>query len=383
MSVRKIIHDLIRPFERDFVTHNRIEVSRAALLHNVDLFAKLSGQKMIPVLKANAYGHGIEQVVKALEGRRFPYVAVDAYFEALRVRELSDQPVLIMGAILPENFARMKYDDFAFVVHDEATVHALGQTGKKIPVHLECNTGMNRYGAKMEELEKLVLLILSYENLRLEGVMSHLADSDAEDPHSVKEEVEAFDACVELVMALGAKPSLIHVGQSAGSLKVRSKHANVIRLGIGLYGINPFPKRHRLHPYLRNLRPALKLMSSISKVIELHKGDRVGYNYTFTARRVMKIGVLPLGYYEGLNRALSNEGVVKIGDQFAPIVGKICMNHTMIDLSEVDAKEGDEVIVYSDDPQDKNSLDAIAHEHRLFNYNLLTALSADVRRVLS
>ena len=155
-----------------------------------------------------------------------------------------------------------------------------------------------------------------------------------------------------------------------------------MRLGIGLYGINPFPKSHPLHAKLTGLRPAMRLVSTITKVIELKKGDKVSYNYTFTAPKDMKIGVLPLGYFEGVNRVLSNKGVIKIGDKFTPIVGRVCMNHTMISLEGLEAKVGDEVVVYSNNPKDKNAIDNIEAEHSLFDYSLLTSLSHDIRRLL-
>ncbi len=382
MLLRKQLEKLLKTFERGFAVHNRIEVSRSAILHNVDLFVGLSGMQVIPVLKANAYGHGIKQVAEALKGRKVPYIAVDGYFEALRIRAVSNQPVLVMGAIKPENFKKLGHVNLAYVVGDEEAVHALGKTGKKFKVHLECNTGMNRYGARPDEMTKLTKLILSYKNLTLEGVMSHLADSDGEDPATVDLAVESFDKCVEEVRAAGGNPTILHVAQTAGSLRAKSKYANAMRLGIGLYGINPFPKNHAMHRKLKGLKPALRLVSTVTKVIQLKKGDRVSYNYTFTAPKDMTIGVLPIGYYEGLNRALSNKGTVKIGDKFTPIVGRVCMNHSMISLEVINAKAGDEVIIYSDNPKDVNSIDTIAAGHGLFNYNLLTSLSPDVRRLL-
>jgi len=382
MSIRKTIDTLISKLEKSYVTHNRIEVSRSAVLHNLDLFTSLSQLPAIPVLKGNAYGHGIALVAKALKGHTLPYIAVDGYFEALRIREVSNQPVLIMGAILPENYASVKYNHFTFVVHDQASIHALGKTGKRIKVHLEINTGMNRYGARPDELVYLTKLILNYKNLNLEGIMSHLADSDGHDPGTVDTAVEQFDNCVEAIRQAGAEPTMFHVAQSAGSLKAKSKYANAFRLGVGLYGINPFPRDHALHKSLNDLRPALRLVSTMTKVISLQKGEKVSYNYTFTAPKDMTIGVLPLGYYEGVNRALSNIGCVKIGAQSAPIIGRVCMNHTIVNLDGIKTKVGDEVIVYSGNPYDENSLDAIAQKHGLFNYNLLTALSHDVRRIL-
>lgn len=382
MLLRRQIDKLLKSFEREFVTHNRVEVSRSALRHNLVAFRHLSSQRVIPVLKGNAYGHGIQQVATALKSQDIPYIAVDGYFEALRVREVTRQSVLVMGAILPKNFKHMKYDNFAFVVGDEATIRALGKTGKKINVHLECNTGMNRYGVKPDELETLTKLILRYKNLYLEGVMSHLADSDGTNPKTVNKAVKGFDECVRRIRKAGGNPAYLHVAQSAGSLKAVSKYANSIRLGVGLYGINPFPATHELHKVLEGLRPAMRLISTITKVIELKKGDKVGYNYTFTATKKMKIGVIPMGYFEGVNRELSNKGVVKIGDKFAPIVGRVNMNHTMFSLEGIDAKVGDEVVVYSDNPADPNSIDQIAKTHNLFSYNLLTSLSQDVRHIL-
>lgn len=383
MSIRRSIHTFLGKLERNYVTHNHIEVSRAAILHNLDTFTQLSGQSMaIPVLKGNAYGHGVEVVARALAGRDLPYIAVDGYFEALRIREVSRQPVLIMGAILPENLARITYDNFAFVVQDKQTVRALGRTGKRIAVHIEANTGMNRYGASLQDIGELTKTILEHNKLKLEGVMSHLADSDGQDPATVELAVEQFDACVEAVRAAGASPTIFHIAQSAGSLRAVSRYANAFRLGVGLYGINPFESGHTHYSQLSHLRPALKLVSTLTKVIEVPKGGKVSYNYTFTAPKSMKIGVLPLGYYEGVSRALSGVGVVKIGEHYAPIVGRVCMNHTMINLEGTNAKEGDEVLVLSSNPGDANAINNLAAQHGLFSYNLLTALSADVRRIL-
>lgn len=386
MTLRSRLNTVLRKFEREFSTHNRIEVSRSALLHNLKLAHKLSGLAVMPVLKGNAYGHGVEIVAKALKGTKLPYIAVDGYFEALRVRTVTRQPVLVMGAIKPQNIPHLTYDKFAFVVQDRAAIDAFGATGRNIKLHLECNTGMNRYGADAKDVATLTKHILSYPNLTLEGVMSHLADSDGDDQATVDAAVHQFDACVESVLATGAKPTVIHVAQSAGSIKAASKYANVMRLGLALYGINPFPKNHALAKKVADLRPALQLISTITKITHLKKGDKVSYNYTYTAPKAMTIATLPLGYYEGawtLARGTGQKtGVVKVGQAYTPIVGRVCMNHTMISLEGIKARVGDEVVIYSNNPKDKNAIDAIAANHHLLSYALLTTLSADVRRRL-
>lgn len=383
MSIRKKIDTLLKNFEKKYDTYNHIVVSKSAILHNIQAFETLSDGQVIPVLKGNAYGHGIQLVAKALKSKKLPYIAVDGYFEALKIREMSSQPILVMGAILPENYKNLTYDNFAFVVDNERSIRELGKIKKNIKVHLECNTGMNRYGTEPENVESIARLIQSYPNLKLEGIMSHLADSDGDDQHTVDQAVKIFDSCVEKIKSTGAQPALIHIAQTAGSLKAHSKYANTVRIGIGTYGINPFSPTHVLHEKLqKSLRPALSLESKISKIIELEKGDKVSYNYTFIAPKKMKIGVLPLGYFEGVDRSLSNTGMVKIGNSYAPIVGRVCMNHTMISLENIQAEVGTLVTVYSSNPNDKNSIDATSAAHNLFNYNILTALSPDVRRNL-
>ncbi len=394
MALRRHIDRALRSLEKPFAVYNRIEVSGNALRHNAELFARIGNVPVIPVLKGNAYGHGIELATRSLKSLKnstnstnsmlgsFPYIAVDGYFEAMQVRHFSRRPVLIMGAILPENFARMHFADFAFAVQHMDTIEALAVTRRKVKVHLEVNTGMNRYGVQPGEVGALARHILSHKNLELEGVMSHLADADGSDAQTVADAVRLFDEAVETVRSAGVHPKWCHVAQTAGAAVAESRYANAMRLGIGLYGINPFGSGHPAYGKLSGLQPALRLISTITNVIELQPGDRVSYNYTFTAPRAMRIGVLPLGYYEGVNRSLSNKGVVKAGGVYCPIVGRVCMNHTTIDLTGTSAAVGSEVLVYSNDRADRNSIDAIAAEHGLFNYNLLTALSPDVRRVL-
>jgi alanine racemase len=377
------INSTLRRLQRGFVTQNNIFVSKSHLLQNVETFRQLSGQQIIPVLKGNAYGHGIEVVAGALLGVDFPYIAVDGYFEALRVRSVSRQPVLILGSISPSNFQSLRYENFAFLVQDKATVTALGQTKKNLKVHLDVNTGMNRYGADPDEIADLVALIGSFPNLELEGVASHLADSDGTNDATVSRAVSAFDAAVDLVKKNGANPSIFHVAQSAGSLRANSRHANAIRLGLGLYGLNPFSPGQPQYGILQpRLSPALRLESTITRIHHLKKGDQVSYNYTYTAPKALTIGVLPLGYYEGFSRNLSNTGSVMVADHIAPIIGRVCMNHTIISLEGTTAQVGDRVTVYSDNPKQPNSFDNIARSHKLFNYSLLTSLSSDVRRTL-
>lgn len=363
--------------------YNRIEISKHALRDNAEFFCSKSGMQIIPVLKSNAYGHGLELVAKALHGLDFPFLAVDGYFEAQRLRKVTKAPILVMGMIKPENISRIKIKNTIFVVHDKATISGFGALNRAVKLHLEINTGMNRYGIDPKELDIYLSLLRRYPKLELDGVMTHLADPDGRTDGNIKEAIEIFDKTVNHIYKSGFEPRFIHAGQSASSMRIKSKYTNSTRIGLSLYGINPFAPGHDLYEeYKTGLKPALKFISTITKINNLKAGERIGYNYTFTAKKPMQVGVLPLGYYEGVDWNLSNKGVVKYRKKFLPIVGKVCMNHTMVDLKGTDIKVGDEIVVYSDKFEDENSFNSISELHGLFDYSLLVKLSPDVRRVL-
>jgi len=381
--IRNYIDQLLSNYASKIDTYNRLEISKSALYHNAKFYEEATNQPIIPVLKANAYGHGLEQVARALSGGNFPFLAVDSYFEALRVRQYSNIPILIMGPIKPSNFAKLKVKNIAYVVQDRQTIKVLAELGKPANIHLEINTGMNRQGIAPADIDEYISLIQKFSKLNLEGVMTHLAEADSQDDRYLDQPIKIFDDTIDKIIASGLTPKWFHAGQSAGSLRVKSNYTNISRIGIGLYGINPFSENHQLYKKCQKLRPAMCFISAISHINELKASDKISYNYTFTAAKDMRVGVLPLGYYEGLNRALSNSGVVKIGNHYQPIVGQICMNHTMVDLGDTNAQVGDEAVIYSNNPTDENSINNIAAEHKLLHYELLTRLSPTVRRSLA
>ncbi len=335
------------------------------------------------MLKANAYGHGLTEMATILNDVECAFLAVDGYFEAVKIRNITRHRILVMGHILPENLGLVDPRQCSFVIQDIAGLHAFGETHRKIRVHLELNTGMNRLGLQLDEIVEYVRVLKKYPRLQLEGVMTHLADAD--NPASAaftEEQVKLFDAAVTHIREAGFSPSFLHVAQTAGSAKVQSRYANATRLGIGLYGINPLDVSDRHHADFAGLKPVLKLTSTIVKAFEIQKGEKVSYNGIFTAPAAMRLGVLPIGYYEGLPRALSNKGMVFGGDVPLPILGRVCMNHTMIDISTSGLGTGSEVTVISNDVNHPNSVAQLSSEHGLFPYELLTGISSSLRRTV-
>lgn len=382
MPLRSRITREFRRWEKPFDTYNEITISRSALLHNFDYFASLSPSGyVIPVLKSNAYGHGIREVAAILKARTFPYIAVDGYYERLAIQEVSDQPVLVMGAIKPANFERMSFKGAAFVVQDVATVRALGKPGRKVNVHIELETGMTRHGVARKDLPAFLRELAKHRNIRVEGVMTHLADADnpADNTYN-QEQSNKFDEAVALILKAGFAPRYFHIAQSAGSTKITSEYANAMRIGIALYGVNPLEPGDPSYRRIAALSPVLKLSSTISKIQEVEAGTTVSYGRTYKAAKRTRLGVLPLGYYEGLPRDLSNAGSVQFGSMYLKIAGRVCMNHTMIDLGNSKAVAGDTVTVISNDKKSKLTVDRICRQHGLFNYGFLVGLNENIRR---
>jgi alanine racemase len=366
----------------NYKTLNTIELSSKNLLHNVELIQKQHiGFNIIPVLKSNAYGHGLEQIAEILNQSKCRFLAVDGYFEAARIRDITKHNILVLGYILPENIHPLDTKKCSFVVQDIAGLEAFGSLSKHVKVHVELNTGFNRLGLRKDELKGYLDTLRKYPKLELEGVMTHLVDADnSQDDSFNQHQQKLFDDLVSEIIKAGFKPKLIHIAQTAGSTKIKSKYANAIRLGIGTYGINPLLPSDPHYKDLGALQPVLELKSTIIKVIGLNKGDKVSYNATFIAEKPMRIGVLPLGYYEGIQRALSNKGFVTHKDKELPIVGRVCMNHTMIDLTKTDIKLNDIVTVISNDPSKPNSVIGMQNKYKLFSYTTITVLSSSLRR---
>ncbi len=361
---------------------NRVELSRAAVLHNVALVqAQHPGFQTMPVLKSNAYGHGLREIAGILNDADCDLLAVDGYFEATRIRRITNHRILVLGYVASENVTLLDTKRCSFVVQDTDMLAALGKLHRPVRVHLELNTGMNRLGLSHKELPAYLAVLKQYPNLQLEGIMSHLADADNPSNDALtKRQVEQFDASVEEIRSEGFAPKYIHIAQTAGSTKASSRYANALRLGIGLYGVSPLTSDDAKSGMLSGLQPVLSLKSTIIKVIDLAPGDVVGYNATFQAKQSMRIGVLPIGYYEGVPRTLSNAGVFTASKHILPIVGRVSMNHTMFDLGDSGRHVGDEVTVFSADPAQPNAIASIATQHNLFSYSLLTGISSSIRR---
>lgn len=354
--------DILKKFKKTYDVLNLIEINKESLLSNYDFFCNLN-KEVWPVLKGNAYGHGISQITRILLERDFEYFIVDGYHEVLEIRKITKRPVLMIGSILPSNFSKIKWKNLAIMVQDVLSVRQLGKLNKKIKIHLKINTGMNRQGIEIKDLKSIIYNLKKYPKLELEGIFSHLAGIDDIG------QMRKFEEVIKIVEEMAVNVKYFHLAATMGAFKIKNEKINVIRLGIGLYGIG------------KGLEPVLRLKSKITKVRQIEKGEAISYSGTFVAKRKTNIAVIPVGYCEFLDRRLSNKAFVKYKNKLYPIVGNICMNMAVVNLGKTKAKVGDEVEVISINPKDKNSIEKMAKMVKMIPYELLVKINSSIRRL--
>lgn len=349
-------------------TLNTVRVFKDALIHNLNLYRTLlPNQAICPVLKSNAYGHGLITVAKILEREKPEFFVVDSLYEAYRIKKAGVKtPLLILGYTFPENLSK-KSLPFHFTAFDMEVAEVLAKI--KVPVHLEIDTGMARMGFTLETLENN-LGRMKEMKLNIVGVFTHFADADNPENTEYNDmQLALFKKALNMVKKAGFEPKWIHAGNSAGSIKTKLPELNMARVGLSLYGISPLDDKDTWHPKLKELQPAMEIASSLIAIRQLKKGDKVSYGCSYEAPRDMTIGVIPFGYYEGLPRSLSNQG---------EIVGRVCMNHTMIDLTGKKAEIGDEYLVYTKKGQ--KSVREYAKKAKTISWELMVRIAESVKR---
>jgi alanine racemase len=393
---------------------NVIEISKQNLLYNLKVLSKVNAKvKVAPVLKSNAYGHGLTLVARMLDSHFhgndiLPFFCVDSLYEAYELLKANIKtPILIMGYIEPSNL-RVKRLPFSYTISTMDVAEAISKYQPQAGVHIFVDTGMHREGILLSELPTFLEKLP--KNLKVEGLMSHLASGELPDDPQTKQQIKNFQKDQEIVKKAGFNPKWIHLQNSGGllALHTRCGNVNMARVGLALYGINHLPSLRATTKQSSSvpgkiasgqdpqsddlLKPILTLKSKLIQIKTIGKGERVGYNGTLTTKIPTAVGILPLGYYDGLDRRLSNKrslrdeslkGVVIINSVECPIIGRVSMNITAIDISKVKNPQiGQEVIIYSNNPLDKNSLENAAKICQTIPYDLLVHLNSSTRRIL-
>lgn len=357
-----------------------VRISSSAIRHNLDTFrAAYPKLDFVPVLKANAYGHGLAEVAKILDSEQVPFLAVDSYFEALVLRnEGVRSRILILGYTPLGNVLSSRLKDVAFTIVSMTELRALS-AALEVPreFHLKIDTGMHRQGILWNEVEEAIAFLKQNPKMEISGILSHFADADSMDLTGTEEQIDNWHRAVEKLREAFPNIKYTHLSATAGSHFAELIDANLARLGLGLYGIDPQPRREL------DLRPALNMRSVIASVKDIPKGAVVGYGRTFTADKPLKIATVPVGYSEGVSRELSSRGTFSVRDVPCPIIGRVSMNITTIDVSGVpEVKLGEPVVIISSDPQAPNSVVKIAEQSNQIPYEVLVHIPRHLKRVV-
>ncbi len=322
-----------------------VRIDLPAFRHNYNAVKSIVGEKVaiLPVVKADAYGHGMLRLAEEALKLGAPMLGIGTLEEGIALRRDGiAAPVLLLDGLF------MEQAEDAVKYHLTPAVYLLGvakelnrigrKKGKKIPIHLKFDTGMSRLGFAMAESRDAIAQIKKMKNIQVEGIMTHLASStDLQSPQT-EHQLRRFEAIIGEAKRAGLKPAYIHAANSGAILNFKSSHFTMVRPGIMLYGAPPAEVKGV------EFRPVMAVTSRLISVKEVSQGEGVGYNATYITPRKKRVGVVLGGYADGVNRMLSNKGAAIVGDKIVPIIGNVCMDDFMVDLSRATAaKVGDEV----------------------------------------
>lgn len=360
------------------------EIDLKALGNNLKQVQGLipKGGEVLAVVKANAYGHGAVQVSKYLEKKNIDIFGVAYLKEAQELREAGiSKEVLIFGGITEEEVESAVRYNVTPVILTRKIAAKLDKEGKRekkiIPVHIEIETGMGRLGISSDEALAFVSFIKTLPNLRLEGIMTHFAESESSDKLYTSIQIELFRKTVDTIIP-DFKKSKAHSTNSGALIQHPKSFSDLSRIGLMLYGYQP----GKINDSRLNLKPVMTLKTRVIFVKEVKRGTSISYGRTFTAPKKMKIATIACGYADGLNRGLSNCGEVLIRGKRAPITGRICMDQTMVDVTHIDgAAEGDEAVIIGIQGKETITADDIAAKLGTIPYEVLCAVSKRVDRI--
>lgn len=368
------------------------EIDLSAIRHNIREIRRVVGDQkaMLVVVKGNAYGHGAIQVANAVVREGVEYLGVARLSEAIVLRNAGIKvPILILGYTPPDCAPRLVDLKLTQTVHSceyaERLASFLHCAKAKLTIHIKIDTGMGRLGLLPENTPGQSSIVDRVESIarhgvfEMEGIYTHFAASDADCLDNAYQQLELFTQTLNSLKAAGYEFSCIHAANSAAILTMPEAHFNMVRPGIVTYGLYPSDSVDRS---LLDLRPAMTVKASLVSVKEAPCGTTVSYGHTHVCEGNTRIGVVPIGYADGYDRFLSSKGIMLVHGKRVPVVGRVCMDQTMVDLGpESSAECGDEVVILGKQGDGSVTADDLALMLGTINYEIVARLMARVRRV--
>ncbi|MBR1590322.1 MAG: alanine racemase [Acidaminococcaceae bacterium] len=362
----------------------RAEINLDAIENNIRAARKnlKDTTKLCAVVKANAYGHGAVTIAKACDTAGADWFAVALVQEGVELREAGiTKPILVLGAMPARQEIAdicVKFD-ISHAVFDEERLLLLNEAGvkqgKKAKIHIALDTGMHRIGVKIEEAADFARKVMEFKGIETEGAFSHFSAADVENKDYAAFQFAQYTKGVEAMEAVGLQIPIKHICNSAGIAELPQYQMDMVRMGITLYGSLPADIKA---PY-QDYRPAMVFKTQVAFVKTLPAGRDIGYGRTFTTQKDSIIATVPVGYADGVSRALSNKGYMIIKGKKAPIAGRVCMDQIMLDVTDIPGvKIGDDVIVYGGPELPAEEVAALAGT---ISYEMFCVLSPRVPRV--
>lgn len=362
-----------------------VEIDLGALQHNFREARRQAGDgcELLAVVKADAYGHGADRVALALQLAGADLFGVAMVEEGIELRQAGiNRPILVLGGIYPGQEEDLLANQLVPVIFDLQTARSLNAlalaAGRQFAYHLKFDSGMGRLGFRAEELPAVLEALAEFKGLAMDGLISHLAVAD--DPsHSFTDEQSGLFRCAfNQVRAAGFSPRHIHLSNSAALFSQQFPECNLVRPGIVLYGGLPAPD---FAEHL-DLRPVMSFRTAVAQLKDVPAGTGVSYGHRFIAQRSTRLAAIPVGYADGYSRQLSNVGEVLIRGQRAPVVGTVCMDWTLVDVTDVpQVQVGDEVTLLGCDNGQSITAEEWAQRIGTINYEVFCQVSKRVPRV--
>jgi len=360
------------------------EINLAALTANYRTLAALAARAgVIAPVKGNAYGHGAVEVSRCLVEAGAAMLAVVTLNEALELREAGlAAPILVMGVTDPKRVGEAIRENIAVAVHGMehglACESAAQAAGGRLVCHLHADTGMHRLGTAYDEVVRLVERLSSLPHVRLEALMAHHSHAEDPDASITETQLQRLEALVADLERRGLRPPIVHAANSATVMRFPQGRFDMVRPGISLYGITPCPEQTK-HV---NLQPVLSLHAPIALIKDIQAGQGVSYGHTWRAERTSRIAALPVGYGDGYWRALSNRATVRVEGQLAPVVGNVCMDTTLVDVTGIaEAGVGSRATLIEAANDSPLSVYALADMLGTIPHEIVCSLGRRVRRV--
>jgi alanine racemase len=365
------------------------EIDLQALVENYRALTSLlippaGNSKVIPVIKADAYGHGMVPVARALAAAGASMFAVGIVKEGICLREAGiSQDILVLGTAWSGQETEAIQNRLTLAVDAPEYVRCLESAGKNeaasVSVHIKVDTGMARLGVRWDAMEPLLSAVKRTDRVCVKGIFSHLSSADECDPAFTLEQIRRFESSLSAIQESGLRPGEIHFANSAGFLRYEHLRRWSARAGIAIYGYPPDSQ----HPPVK-LRPVLGLKTRIGPIRSLRAGEPIGYNRKYHASRDARVATLPVGYADGFSRRLGNRGRVIIQDKWAPVIGAVSMDMIAVDLTDLpEVGEGNEVILLGSSAHCRMMADEWASLLDTIPYEVLCGIASRVPRIYS